>query len=155
MRSCSSDPCSRKVHPRAERFQPNVCPTKCLVLKASKDGDCTASLSSLFQCFTTFIRRKFVWISYVNFLCCSFRPLLLVLFSHRKKSNLHPLSVSHTVDSYSAYEPLRNSIITKSVQKPVHRCIYFALFSVKRLSVPILQRTCKRSSGKWGSTVLN
>ena len=49
------------------------------LLNISVEGDSTASLGSLFQCSVNHTVNKFFCMSVWNFLCLSFRPLLLVL----------------------------------------------------------------------------
>ena len=58
------------------------------LLHISTGEDSTTSLGNLFQCSVTLTLKKFFHTLVWNFLCSSFRPLLLVLLLHITKKNL-------------------------------------------------------------------
>jgi len=60
------------------------------VLNISREGESTASLGSLFQCFVTLRVRKFFLMFRCNFLCFSLCPLPLVLSLGTTEKSLAP-----------------------------------------------------------------
>ena len=63
------------------------------VLNISIERDSSTSLDNLFQCSITSIINNFFCMFVQNFLCSSFRPLLLVLSLHTPEIDLSILSI--------------------------------------------------------------
>ena len=70
------------------------------VLSISREGDSTASLGSLFQCFVTLTVKKFFLMFVWNFPCSSLCPLPLVLLLHTTEKSLATVFMTNTARDF-------------------------------------------------------